>query len=345
MKLFFHKLTNWEYWPFQVLYIPVFVQWFFYGLRARTFFFFNVSNPNIVNGGFIMESKKEIYDLIPKQYYPNTILIKSNCPIDEVINAVEKAGINFPIITKPDIGLRGLAVKKNNSKEELLAYHQKATFDYILQDFIPFNNEIGIFYVRFPNETHGKITGIVGKEFLIITGNGKDTIYDFLNKNARYRFQISALEKEYGKEYLNTILPKDKKVNLVPYGNHSRGTKFIDVSHKITDKLTKQIDNICQQIPLYYIGRIDLMFNSWEELENGQNFSIVELNGASSEPTHVYDPKHSIFFAWKEIILHMHYLYKISKQNKAKGFRYMTNKEGLKQYKLHLANNQSITNF
>jgi hypothetical protein len=31
-----------------------------------------------------------------------------------------------------------------------------------------------------------------------------------------------------------------------------------------------------------------------EELEQGINFSIVELNGA--EPTHIYDPKHSLFF-------------------------------------------------
>jgi hypothetical protein len=37
---------------------------------------------------------------------------------------------------------------------------------------IPFKNEVGIFYVRYPNEEKGKITGIVSKEFLIVTGNG-----------------------------------------------------------------------------------------------------------------------------------------------------------------------------
>ena len=39
------------------------------------------------------------------------------------------------------------------------------------------------------------------------------------------------------------------------------------------------------------------------------------MNGAGSEPTHMYDPKHSIFFAWKEIIRHWNILYRISVLN------------------------------
>ncbi|MDE3253205.1 MAG: D-alanine--D-alanine ligase, partial [Bacteroidota bacterium] len=48
------------------------------------------------------------------------------------------------------------------------------------------------------------------------------------------------------------------------------------------------------------------------------DFSIIELNGAGSEPTHIYDPRHSIFFAWKEIIRHWHILLTISRQNHQK---------------------------
>jgi hypothetical protein len=50
-------------------------------------------------------------------------------------------------------------------------------------------------------------------------------------------------------------------------------------------------------------------------LKQGKNFSIIELNGAGSEPTHMYDPKHSIFFAWKEIIRHWNILARISRIN------------------------------
>ena len=76
MKLFFHKVLHWEYWPFQIIYIPIYFQWAYYSLKARTIFFFNASNPSMKNGGFIMDSKIEIYYLIPQQFYPKTKIIK-----------------------------------------------------------------------------------------------------------------------------------------------------------------------------------------------------------------------------------------------------------------------------
>jgi hypothetical protein len=41
---------------------------------------------------------------------------------------------------------------------------------------------VGIFYVRYPNEEKGKITGIVSKEFLIVTGNGVATVEELIKK-------------------------------------------------------------------------------------------------------------------------------------------------------------------
>jgi hypothetical protein len=35
----------------------------------------------------------------------------------------------------------------------------------------------------------------------------------------------------------------------------------------------------------------------------------------ASEPTHIYDPKHSFFFAWKELARHITYMYEISVAN------------------------------
>src|SRR5213078_3087959 len=65
----------------------------------------------------------------------------------------------------------------------------------------------------------------------------------------------------------------------------------------------------------FYFGRLDVRYNTWDELRQGKNFSIIELNGAGSEPTHMYDPKHSIFYAWKEIIRHWKILARISRIN------------------------------
>ncbi len=291
-----------------------------------------------------MESKKAIYDLIPQKYYPKTELIKDQISFDEVIKKIDNSEIKLPFIVKPDIGLRGSAVKKIMHLDELKKYHQKADFDYLLQDLIPYENEVGIFYVRFPNEKKGKITGIVSKEFLIINGDGFATIEELIKKNPRFELQLQALQKEYG-EKLKTILAKDEKINLVPYGNHARGAKFVDYSHLISDKLTNVINDMCSQIPEFYFGRMDLMYHSWSELEEGKNFSVVELNGAASEPTHIYDPKHSLFFAWKELIRHINYMHRISETNHKKGVPYLTHKKGMAEYRLHQEQSKKIVNF
>ena len=344
MRLFFHKLTNWEYWPYKIVYIPIYFLWAYYALKARTIFFFNASNPSMRNGGFIMDSKKEIYDLIPQYYYPKTEFIKEKIDFEAVEILFKKSNFQFPMIAKPDIGLRGSAVKKIHSFEELKQYHDKANFDYLIQDLIPYENEIGIFYVRYPNETKGRITGIVAKEHLIVTGDGISTLKDLLKQDPRHELQLTALEKEYNGD-LSEILLKGEKRNLVPYGNHCRGAKFVDASHLISPKLNEVINEMCLQIPGFYFGRMDLMYQSIDELEEGKNFAVVELNGAASEPTHIYDPKHSIFFAWKELARHISYMFEISVANNKNGTPFLNHKEGMKQYRLHLDQNNKILNF
>ena len=291
-----------------------------------------------------MESKKEIYNLIPKRYYPKTELIKENTPFKLVLDRFNDYQFNYPIIAKPDIGLRGSAVKKIHNDAELKAYHDKANFDHLLQDLIPYPNEIGIFYVRYPHEKKGKITGIVGKEFLIVTGDGKSTMETLIKKDPRHELQLKVLQKEYGAD-LRTVLADGEQRNLVPYGNHIRGAKFLDFSHWITPQLTAVINELCLQIPDFYFGRLDLMYNSLEELERGKNFAVVELNGAASEPTHIYDPKHSIFFAWKELMRHIRYMFEISAANHQQGFPYLSRKAGMKEYRMHLEQSNKILNF
>lgn len=337
-------MFHWEYWPFQIIYIPIYFLWIFYAIKARTLFFFNACNPRIRNGGFIAESKKEIYDLIPQKFYPKTELINEKIPLDEVFSILNRLDIQFPFIAKPDIGLRGSAVQKIHNLSELETYHNKANFDYLIQDLIPFNNEVGIFYVRFPNQEKGKITGIVGKEFLEVTGDGNLSIAELLHLDPRFEMQLKVLQKEYG-DHLNHILNLGEKRNLVPYGNHARGAKFIDLSHLISVKLNEMMDKMCQQIPEFYFGRLDVMYKTWEGLENGENFSIVELNGAGSEPTHIYDPKHSLFFAWYELARHITYMYRISVQNHKNGLPYLTFKEGAEQWRIQKQQQNKIYNF
>ncbi|MGJ8744889.1 D-alanine--D-alanine ligase [Polaribacter sp.] len=335
-----HKILNWEYWNTNVIYFPIFFYWIFLSIKARSLGFFNASNPKIINGGFALESKKEIYDLIPNQYYPDTLFFKAHETLGTIKKALESTTINFPFIIKPDIGLQGLRVEKINSWKSLDAYLLKTNYDFLVQKCINYPLEIGVFYYRIPNQKQGVISGIVNKEFLIVTGNGKNTVHELIEQNPRFALQLATLKKKYGNK-LNDVLPINAQLNLVPFGNHVRGSKFTDVSHRVNEKLLQTINNICLQIPDFYFGRLDIMFQSWKDIEQGKNFSIIELNGAGSEPTHIYDPKHSIFFAWKEIIRHYDILYKISTYNHQKGYSYLN----IKQSRQLVVDNKRLTNY
>ena len=331
-KLYFHKLTHWEYWPFDIVYIPMYFVWFYYAAKARSFFFFNAANPRIKNAGFLMESKKEIYDLIPDQYIPQTLFFTKDTAAADILKTVAASGISFPCIAKPDIGGKGRGVEKLFTLEDIATYAAKIKMDILVQQFIAYPEEVGIFYCRIPGEYNGFITGIVAKEFLIVKGDGASTLTQLLEKDPRFHFQLTALQKIYG-EGLNVVLAKGESKNLVPYGNHARGAKFIDVSHWADEIFTQNFDKICKTIPAFYFGRLDIMYTNFDDLKAGKNFSIIELNGAGSEPTHIYDPKHSIFFAWKEIARHFRLLCIISIKNHKKGFPYLTVQEGMQMFR------------
>ncbi len=261
-----------------------------------------------------MESKKEIYDLIPPDYYPRTLLFKAGTCKEQVIAAIRAKQLKFPLVGKPVLGMQGKSVKVFADIPELSEYAMNSKVDFLVQEFVSYENEVGIFYYRYPGEPAGRISGIVSKEFLAITGDGVSSMEELLLTNKRYVLQLPVLKKTYGDE-LKKILSDGEKLLLVPYGNHVRGAKFIDFSHLIDDELNGTIDQICKQVPGFYYGRLDIRYQSWEDLKQGKNFSIIELNGAGSEPTHIYDPRHSIFFAWKEIIRHLNILARISRIN------------------------------
>jgi len=332
-QVWYIKLTHWEYWPFNLVYIPVFFYWIWLFLKTRSFFFFNTANPLIRNGGFLMESKKEIYDLIPPQYYPATLLFNPGCSITEVLEKMKCTGMNFPVIAKPDIGMRGMLVQKIHAANELENYIVNTKVDFLVQEFVTYENEIGLFYYRYPGQEKGKISGIVGKEFLSVKGDGISSIEALLMQDQRFILQLPVL-RETHTEILKIVLKKDEHHLLVPYGNHCRGSKFIDISYLIDEEFEHTVNRICTQIPEFYFGRMDIRYNTWEELKQGRGFSIIELNGAGSEPTHIYDPKHSIFFAWKEIIRHLDILQKISKLNHQRcSMPYMSFNSGIRMLK------------
>jgi hypothetical protein len=328
---FWIRLLHWEYWNFHAIYLPLYPVFIFFCLRARSFFFFSAANPSIKNGGYLGESKKDIFELIPSRLQPATCFFKVGTDPLDVLEKLLHEGFSFPLIGKPDVGGRGRAVKKLADAAEVMAYASEAGMDFHIQEYIPFENEAGIFYYRFPHERNGHISGIVHKEFLKVTGDGKKSVRELLKENSRAILQLPLLEKTEP-AMLNRVIPKGENFTVSPYGNHARGALFLDDSASVNPALEKIVDEICTQIPSFYYGRLDIRYKNREQLEKGESFSVIEVNGAGSEPTHIYDPRHSLIFAWKEIIRHWRILFRISQANHRIGYPYLGFSEGVAMY-------------
>lgn len=289
-----------------------------------------------------MESKWKIAGIIPEAMQPKTILVS---PAQDLSLAVAAAKtIGYPLFAKPDIGGKGRGVAMLRHEAELEQYHRQVPAEYLLQEKIMLPAELGIFYVRLPQEEQGRITGIVSKEFLSVKGDGIQTVEELISADARLRVYVPALRKTIPAK-LAVIPPKGETEILVPYGNHARGATFWDVSHKADAQLNTVINNICRQIPGFYFGRIDLRCDSLASLAAGGAYSIIEVNGAGSEPTHMYDPRNSIFAAWGEIIRHWRWLYLVSRANQQRGVSYLSFGEGMQMMKASSAFEKKMEKF
>lgn len=323
---FWTKITKWEYWPFEVAYFPIFLYWLWLSLKARSFFFFSAANPAIETGGMLGESKFDILNKIKTCYKPATILIEMPKDFVSVLKMIDQYEIGFPLIAKPDIGERGWKVEKISNQEELASYMKQMKGNFIIQEYIDFEIELGIFYYRFPRQQQGLISSIVMKEFLTLTGDGKCTVAELIMRNERARMQLPVLKEKY-RLRMQDILLKGEKIMLEPIGNHCRGTKFLNANHLINDQLIEVFDLISHSIPGFYYGRYDIRCSSVEALYEGRDIKILELNGSGAEPGHIYDPKFPLIGAYRVLFHHWSILYQISKANYRTGVKYMTLKE------------------
>lgn len=313
------KYTRYEYWPWLLFYIPVLPYWLLLAAKNRSLSYFTAANPGIELGGFYGESKSDILGLIDSQYLPGTIEV-DRISMDEILKIMKEKAIKFPVIAKPDIGERGNGVVKLHNLSELVKYNIQCKSKYIIQEFIEFEYEFGVLYSRLPNSDKGQVTSVTLKEFLSVTGDGHSTIKELMQKSTRARFQISRIESLIGHE-INTILPKNEKRIIEHIGNHCRGTRFIDNNYLINDKLHQVFDRISKPIDGFYYGRFDLKVKSVSDLYMGTNIKIMELNGASSEPGHIYDSSHTLFKAYKDLMKHWSRLSDVSMQNVKRGHK------------------------
>ncbi|MBS1759672.1 MAG: hypothetical protein JST23_06045 [Bacteroidetes bacterium] len=321
MKFNFKNIFNWERWSYDVIYLPIDIFWLWYAIKARHFWYFTPVNPTLIFAGFEGGSKKEMYEQLPKWSYPTSIFIEPSESIEQVKNKMNEAGLIFPVVVKPDSGMAGVLFRIIKDEAHLKIYHEAVGELYVLQKCIDTGLEYSVFYIRFPGEKKGFITGLIVKDYLHVIGNGRHSLSELVNEHPVAKFKVQQLKKMHASKW-NEIIPTGTNYLLNPAGNHNTGAKFVNLNHEIDQQLCDVFDKISDEAGQYYFGRYDLKCTSLGDLKSGKNIDILEFNGAGAAITHVFDRNMSYFSALKEIVRHWRYLYKIGKINNKKGVAY-----------------------
>lgn len=320
------RIRHWEFWPLKVFYFPVVVYVLGLAIKHRSLTVFTCANPAILAGGFIGESKNEIYKGLnesefAKDHLLRHILIQQDLGENERLALAAKFikdnGLQFPFILKPDVGERGNEVHIIRDFKHLNELLTETAEDEILQEYAA-GEEVSIFYYRYPSEEKGKIFSITEKRFPTVTGDGESTLEELILMDKR---AVSLARKYFdqNEEKLEDIPETGEKISIIDIGTHSRGAIFMEGGELKTIELEIAIDKICRGFTGFYFGRFDIRTKSFEDIKRGENFKIIELNGVTSESTNIYDKKYSLFDAYGILFKQWKIAFAIGEENFNRG--------------------------
>lgn len=289
----FVRLRRLEFWPsfyFYLPFVPVFLLLLFRYLRFTPL----SSNPGIFMSGIKGENKSEIDKLIarhlPENHLKTFKLQESNYTDKKALEMfLHNHQLCFPLVVKPDSGLRGGDVSKVLDIDHLFKLiADKPQQKHVVQRLSPYEKEWGVFFYKIPGTQVGDILSVNDKIFPFVIGDGKSTLLKLIldEPELRIRFDWVTLEK---KDQIHSIPKKGEKIPLVFRGNHSKGCIFKQADRLMTSSIKEQLVNRLSKLEGFYIGRIDIRFKDYESLSRGE-FDIIEINGAGAEPTAIYDP-------------------------------------------------------
>ena len=295
------RTWRWEFWPAWLFYLPL-VPWIAWlALRHRSFIVITAANPGIPHGGIVGESK---FQILSKLAGPHVLP-------GRLVDSIERFdGVQFPIVLKPNAGQRGSGVRIVRSRDEAARYLAENFLPVLAQAHHPGPFEAGIFYYRMPGERHGRIFSITDKRFPVLVGDGVHTIRELIWRHARFRMQSATFFARHRK-MLDAVLTAGEEFQLARAGNHCQGTMFRDGAHLITPQLETAIDAIARRFEGFCFGRFDVRYSDVESFKAGRDFAVVELNGATSESTNLYDPNRSIFWAYRTLYRQWSLLFEI----------------------------------
>ena len=317
-----------EFWPTWLMYLPVALQWGWLSLRYRSLSLPLIANPSIPLSGMVGVPKTAVFDQAGEQARSwilrwleyDVTLESADIQKSRVKELLDEMGLGLPIVGKPNLGCRGAGVKLLQTDAELLDYLDTFPVDATIQfqELADWEAEAGVFYVRHPDHQAGQITSLTLKYMPYVIGDGESTLAQLIARDPRAG-QLQHLYQDRHAHNWDRVIDADQPYRLVFSASHCRGAVFRDGNDYITDKLSKTLDTIFDDIPGFHYGRLDIKFRDLDSLMNGKEFTIIEINGASSESIHIWDRDTGLGDAVKTLLQQYQTLFTLGHANRQRG--------------------------
>jgi hypothetical protein len=188
----------------------------------------------------------------------------------------------------------------------------------IAQAYVP-GLEFGVFYHRAPSAQTGDIFAITEKRMPHVTGDGARTLEELILQDDRAVAMAPFFFAQFAGQ-LDRVPARGESIALTRLGTHCRGALFLDGTHHTTPELREAVDRVSRALRGFHFGRYDVRTPSLESFRRGE-FTVIELNGLTSEATNIYDPRHSVWSGWATLCRQWRLAFAIAAENRAAGTR------------------------
>ncbi len=336
------RKRHFEFWPRWAMYLPL-APWFLWlALRHRSARVVTAVNPAIPTGGLLGESKSAIlrrfgvehplvarWTLLPagaeagaRRGADKDTGAGAGAETERMTAArafLEEHRLDYPVVVKPDVGARGQGVEVAHDEAALRTRLATDPQALILQEHVP-GEEFGMFYVRHPEQERGRIVSVTEKRMARVRGDGRRTLEELILADPR-AVALARVYLDGNAERLDEVPAEGETVPLGEIGAHSRGAIFLDGRERLTPAIEQALDQLSQEVDGFHFGRYDLRVPDAEAFARGEGFRVIELNGLTSEPTHLYDRRYGVGYAWRLLARTWSTAWAIGAANRRRGAR------------------------
>jgi len=318
--------------PEPVFYVVPALMWLALSIRHGSLTLPTTANPAMEGGGFFGESKLEGLKLFGARALARLapfVVVEPQAQGDcgrarfsAAMAALARAGLEFPIVAKPDVGYQGWGVRRLDDEAALKAYLSSCAPELrlILQRHVGLPGEAGVFYVRHPGAPRGRVVSMAFVHAPHVTGDGVRTLQALVEADEVLAKSL-AIHAARNLDRWHDVPADGETVALVGPRSARLGAVYRDAADSITPALEAEFDAIARDIDGLHFGRFDVKFGSLAGLERGEDFEILELNGAGAEMLQIWDGRVTLLEAYRTLWRQYRELFAIGAAMRRRGVR------------------------